>query len=173
MCDPHIAITTKIFVCTGDAVHIMGWMKQCTKCLITKPLDLFRVNEKMNDGRSSWCKPCQNKSSEESKKSDMDVYRAKARAKYERLKLAINEKRRAKYVEKNGAKDLLTPDEVKVRINARKKARRAVATGLLVKTPCHVCGSEKSEIHHSDYDQPLNVVWLCRKHHCEAHEISS
>ena len=22
VCDPHIAITTKIFVCTGDAVHI-------------------------------------------------------------------------------------------------------------------------------------------------------
>ena len=149
----------------------MGWMKQCTKCLITKPLDLFRVNERMSDGRTSWCKPCQNKASEMSKKSDMDVYRAKARAKYERLKVAINEKRRARYIDKNGSRELLTPDDVKVRARARTTARRAVKAGLLIKTPCHVCGSEESEIHHPDYDHPLNVVWLCKQHHLEVHAI--
>jgi hypothetical protein len=34
-----------------------------------------------------------------------------------------------------------------------------------MKEPCVACDSEKSEMHHEDYSKPLEVWWLCRKHH--------
>lgn len=41
--------------------------------------------------------------------------------------------------------------------------------GLITPEPCEVCGAEKAEAHHDDYDRPLAVRWLCRKHHREVH----
>lgn len=40
----------------------------------------------------------------------------------------------------------------------------------LVRKPCEVCG-EKAEAHHDDYAKPLDVRWLCFKHHREWHKI--
>ncbi len=37
--------------------------------------------------------------------------------------------------------------------------------------PCVVCGDEKSQRHHPDYSKPLEVVFLCDKHHKEEHKI--
>jgi hypothetical protein len=41
----------------------------------------------------------------------------------------------------------------------------ALRQGRLVKGTCEVCGSAKVDGHHRDLDKPLEVVWLCRKHH--------
>src|SRR3990167_3093473 len=45
--------------------------------------------------------------------------------------------------------------------NAVANAKRS---GKLIPEPCNACGG-KAEAHHNDYDKPLEVVWLCRKHH--------
>ena len=34
---------------------------------------------------------------------------------------------------------------------------------------CEVCFAEGAEGHHEDYGKPLEVVWLCKKHHAERH----
>jgi hypothetical protein len=47
----------------------------------------------------------------------------------------------------------------------------AVRSGRLVRKPCEVCGEPKSEGHHEDYHKPLEVVWLCRRHHKLAHGL--
>lgn len=52
---------------------------------------------------------------------------------------------------------------------ARWKLNQAIASGRIVKHPCCKCGSIKSEAHHKDYSKPLDVEWLCRRHHREAH----
>jgi len=52
---------------------------------------------------------------------------------------------------------------------ARWKARRAIASGALLRRPCEVCGAEKVDAHHDDYSKPLDVRWLCRPHHLELH----
>lgn len=54
---------------------------------------------------------------------------------------------------------------------ARAKAQYAMRLGRLIPEPCEVCGSTgRVEAHHDDYSKPLDVRWLCRRHHSEAHQ---
>lgn len=53
--------------------------------------------------------------------------------------------------------------------NCREMTRYLVRTGKIVKSACEVCGDVNVEAHHEDYSNPLNVRWLCRKHHREIH----
>lgn len=55
------------------------------------------------------------------------------------------------------------------RFKARAAANNAVANGSLVKLPCWVCGELEVEGHHPVYSMPLDVVWLCKKHHDQTH----
>lgn len=56
----------------------------------------------------------------------------------------------------------------------RQKARQILAyeikKGNLKRLPCEKCGeTEKIHAHHEDYSKPLEVIWLCSKHHKEIH----
>lgn len=53
------------------------------------------------------------------------------------------------------------------KIKAHRAVYVAVRNGTLKKTPCIECNEPKSEAHHEDYYKPLEVIWLCRKHHRE------
>lgn len=53
--------------------------------------------------------------------------------------------------------------------NARSFVAVYLKRGKLVRLPCSVCSSPKSEAHHEDYGKPLDVTWLCRPHHLELH----
>lgn len=57
----------------------------------------------------------------------------------------------------------------------RKKAHSAVSNairdGRIQRLPCAVCSSKTTEAHHDDYDKPLDVLWLCKKHHMERHVL--
>lgn len=53
------------------------------------------------------------------------------------------------------------------KVLARNKVYHALKTGALIKQPCMVCGDPKSQAHHSDHSKPLEVKWLCPKHHRE------
>jgi hypothetical protein len=48
---------------------------------------------------------------------------------------------------------------------------RAVKKGILIKTPCEYCGREDNvHGHHDNYDEPLNVMWLCPICHRKRHD---
>lgn len=55
------------------------------------------------------------------------------------------------------------------KVVCRRLTRTAVQNGTLIQTPCIICGN-KSEAHHEDYSKPLQVKWLCKKHHLEQHK---
>jgi hypothetical protein len=55
---------------------------------------------------------------------------------------------------------------------AHSSTRSALRRGLLERRPCEVCGDPKSDAHHPDYNRPLLVRWLCRRHHRAAHQES-
>ena len=52
---------------------------------------------------------------------------------------------------------------------AMQKVQTAIRNGSLVKRSCIKCNSPISTAHHNDYSKPLDVVWLCHRHHMEAH----
>ncbi len=62
--------------------------------------------------------------------------------------------------------------------SAQNVAGKAIAKGVLTRKPCEACGSDpvaadgRSLIHahHDDYNKPLDVRWLCQKHHHEWHK---
>lgn len=40
-----------------------------------------------------------------------------------------------------------------------------VQRGKVKRDKCEVCGKTAVEAHHEDYSKPLEVKWLCRRHH--------
>lgn len=54
---------------------------------------------------------------------------------------------------------------------AVKKVREQIKAGKMTRKPCVVCGFSPAEGHHDDYDKPLEVEWLCMKHHRALHKI--
>jgi hypothetical protein len=68
-----------------------------------------------------------------------------------------------------------TADSVKkwrIKNPEKVKAQRIVfveiRAGRLKSQPCDVCGLFPTESHHENYSEPLNIRWLCKKHHREA-----
>ena len=57
------------------------------------------------------------------------------------------------------------------KVMARRLVREALLSGKLVKpTHCETCGGEfKLHAHHTDYDRPLEVAWLCHSCHIRLH----
>jgi len=43
----------------------------------------------------------------------------------------------------------------------------SVTLGKTIRKPCQICGVLKVDGHHPDYKKPLEVIWLCRKHHIQ------
>lgn len=65
-------------------------------------------------------------------------------------------------------KPLLThPDLVRARASAR--VLNAIKAGRLTRQPCEQCGATPTDGHHDDYSRPLDVRWLCRRHHRQLH----
>lgn len=71
---------------------------------------------------------------------------------------------RAAGMRKHRAEHDLTPTE-RMKMNCRSYTHVYVKRGKLKKGPCAVCGCPEVQAHHTDYSQPLKVVWLCLAHH--------
>lgn len=61
------------------------------------------------------------------------------------------------------------PKEYKQKHAARDKVNKALVKGKIKKKKCEWCGNKYSEAHHSDYSKPLDVIWLCKRCHGQAH----
>lgn len=114
---------------------------------------MFYKHPMMGDGRLGKCKDCTRKDVRENREKKRDYYNAydRERSKKPERKKAIAASREP---HKRKATELLN---------------RAVKKGTVTKKPCEVCGENKVEGHHTDYSKPLDVQWLCRKHHVEVH----
>jgi hypothetical protein len=58
----------------------------------------------------------------------------------------------------------------KEKLAAHNAVARALKSGKISATSCHICGSLNVEAHHDDYSKPLDVRWLCAFHHNEQHK---
>lgn len=56
------------------------------------------------------------------------------------------------------------------RVNSLYRDRRSYRDDVVRKRDaCIVCGDEKTQAHHHNYEKPLDVVFLCNEHHREMH----
>lgn len=65
----------------------------------------------------------------------------------------------------------LPPEERQKRMKARSDANHAMRDGKIKKQNCIACGSKYTQMHHSDYNKPLCVTFLCRKCHWDEHKM--
>jgi hypothetical protein len=136
-------------------------MKPCRKCGDTKPLSEFYRHAQMSDGHVHTCKPCMCAMVRAAREQKLDAYRAydrqrhrtPKRRQYARMK--TDEHRRAH------------PEKTR----ARRMVRYRVARGMIVPQPCEVGGACFGivQAHHEDYSRPLDVRWLCARHHADVH----
>jgi hypothetical protein len=134
-------------------------VKTCFRCGVEKPASEFYKHPQMDDGRLGKCKECNKLDVRENYAKKRERYR-----KYERKRFN-DPKRRAYCLEANKIHRRRNPEKTR----ARQAFAYAVKSGRLERKPCEVCGSIKSQGHHDDYSKPLDVKWLCFKHHRERH----
>lgn len=134
-------------------------VKTCFKCGEEKPIEDFYRHSAMADGHLGKCKECTKKDVGERYALTRAI-----RASYERRRTQREERKanKAKY-QQNSRR--YNPQNNK----ARRDLFRAVANGKVIKSACEVCADDNTEAHHPDYLKPLDVRWLCRKHHLEEH----
>lgn len=65
-------------------------------------------------------------------------------------------------------KDHPLTESQKKKSNARSYAHVYLKRGHLKRSNCVKCG-KRAEMHHEDYSRPLEIIWLCRKHHLDHH----
>lgn len=75
----------------------------------------------------------------------------------------------AAYMRENRPKHSELKPEQKIKSNARSYAKVYLKRGAIKKQPCEVCGAFDTQMHHTDYSKPLQVSWLCRRHHLIEH----
>jgi len=145
-------------------------MKTCFKCFQVLELSEFYKHPSMADSHLGKCKQCTKKDTKERQDlkmatdiqwvlSERGRQRLKMRAARAcgRVKSGENKLRIKKYEAKHPHKRA-----------AHNAVRRAIVSGRLTPQPCVKCG-KKAQAHHNDYSKPLQVVWLCPRHHAEHH----
>jgi hypothetical protein len=154
-------------------------MKTCRfGCNEVLPVDRFGKCRTYADGLNQTCKEClKKKNSTPERKLAKKLNDAKY-SKTERGKLRIRKgKERYKGTEKFVAAGRRGTAKHKKKYPEKNRARvlvgRAIVDGRLVRQPCEVCGDQKSHAHHEDYSKPLDVMWLCHKHHIALHRAKS
>lgn len=74
------------------------------------------------------------------------------------------------WMKENRKKHSELSEEQKLKANCRSYLNQYVKRGKIIKQPCEVCGDLNVQAHHEDYTKPLEVNWLCVKHHIEKHK---
>lgn len=128
-------------------------MNVCSKCHRQLDAQQFYSCSKMTDGKVAECKDCTKTRVYERRLANIDQVREADRARNR------TENRRGLY----RAWKKKNPEKVK----AHNAVNNAIRHGRLARLSCW-CG-ELGEAHHPDYSKPLDVVWLCKKHHEEMH----
>ena len=132
-------------------------MKTCSCCGKEKPVNEFQVRRASSDGRTASCKECLQ---ERDRKRAKNPNRVAAREVYRGTEA---------YKASHNAATRRWSTAKRIQRKAHIAVNSAMRCGRLEKKPCAICGDVEVEAHHQDYSAPLDVVWLCNKHHVQLH----
>ncbi|WP_428383575.1 hypothetical protein [Nevskia ramosa] len=146
--------------------------KTCFRCLLLKPLDDFYRHPQMADGHLNKCKECTKQDVRSNRVVNIEHYRvydARRNIRLDRVQMRANYQKTEK-----GAASVLLAQSGYVKRHPEKRAAhiqlgKAVRDGSVIPQPCQVCGAGNAHGHHENYSRPLDVWWLCPKHHAERH----
>lgn len=146
-------------------------MKVCSVCGAEKPLSDYYLTK---DGKpcTGRCKDCHKRLVKENRQSKVEQYRTYEK---ERARLPHRIEAREKYAKGEGREAVNAAKRRYIERNPKKRSvhittGNAIRDGKLVKDVCEVCGVYDVVAHHKDYDKPLEVIWLCPKHHEAWHQ---
>jgi hypothetical protein len=149
-------------------------MKKCRKCGEEKEISSFYKHKKMLDGHLNICIDCVKGRINAHREANLDRIRE-----YDRLRgktqkrIELSKAYQKTDAGKESHKKALKKykETYPLRYAAKVIFGNALRDGVVLRQPCIICG-EKAEGHHPDYSRPLDVVWLCKKHHMDAHKVS-
>jgi hypothetical protein len=119
-------------------------MKKCSKCHTLLPKSSFYKDKNKSSGLKSECKDCTKKAQK--------IYRSSE-----------------KYKEKAWEYQLKYSNTESGKI--QRKAYNKFTKEKIKKDYCCICGkNENIEAHHDNYNNPLDIIFLCKNHHEEHHK---
>lgn len=128
--------------------------KHCSGCGEEKPHSAFQIRRASSDGMTSRCKAC------------LAAYDAR---RYQEQPTRREQALRCSLSPAGAAAKKRWATENPVKRKAQVAVGNAIRDGKLNRQACSVCGEDKAQAHHHDYSMPLDVIWLCPKHHRMAH----
>ena len=140
------------------------------------PLGCFYKHPRMHDGHLNKCKECTKKDTINNREAKLEYYQE-----YDRKRASLPhciEGRRI--VSERWKKDPVLKKRINklkrewIKKNTIKRAAHiitgnAIRDGRLIREVCEVCGNKKVDAHHDNYEKPLEIRWLCKKHHAAHH----
>jgi len=138
-------------------------MKSCICCHKILPLSEFHCHPKMKDGYLNKCKICVRDYVKSWRQKNIDYVQAYDRSRPYRKSATRNK-------EKDRQQKLTWRLRNLEKRNAHIIVGNAIRDKKLFPQPCERCGCIETNAHHEDYSKPLEVMWLCDKHHGERHK---
>lgn len=131
-------------------------IKKCSICKELLPMDKthFSNDVSRKSGFSNDCKIC---SQFRGLKRTIKTKHLETERQYRKRNAEMIRKKQARWASKN-----------QIKVRAHQAVRRAINRGELKVLDCEVCGAI-AHAHHEDYEKPLEVIWLCARHHKERH----
>lgn len=134
-------------------------MKTCTKCGVEKSESEFGKRFDCPSGLRNQCIECHSSDIREWSKNNRD----KIRGYQKRYRQCFPER----FIKIRKTWEHQHPQKYA----ANTAVNNAVRDGRLIKQACRYCCELKVQAHHEDYSKPLEVIWLCKKHHVEADKL--
>jgi hypothetical protein len=148
--------------------------KTCYKCKQTLPVSDFGNKKTTKDGLQDACKSCCSAYFKEYHQKNKLEMRLKQQIKI-RNTPNYNKENIKRWVKNNP--DKMREAQNRYRLKKGKQSFavgavfKAIKKGEITRQPCLICQSSEVEAHHSDYNKPIDVTWLCVTHHKAWHRV--
>lgn len=147
----------------------------CKKCSQEKPVAQFAKDKRKPMGVTKVCVDCSREYKREWARGS-ESHKAKKRE-YRIAHRGMHATASKRYRAKNPEKVYLSMKGWQSRNTEKRTAHitvgNAVRDGKLKKGHCEICGCEETEAHHDDYSKPLQVRWLCHRHHISCEHVKN